>query len=228
LKKKEKKMSNEEETSVIAKETVKPELKIDLVNDLETAENNNNNNSTAEDTLNDAGNSSIFYNASIYSVEQNESKTIESNEEAAVETEQQQNEEAEVEKEEEEEKTEVDAKPAVEIVEDVTEESEKTEIEKVESVEVIAAEPEKDTEKESVAAEEEEEPKDLSKEDILNELKKLDLESTGFLNTTDIKELADKLQVNLKFESDDLNKKLESLEKNENGQVNYVELVNSL
>ncbi len=225
-------MSNEEETSVIAKETVKPELKIDLVNDLETAENNNNNNnnnSTAEDTLNDAGNSSIFYNASIYSVEQNESKTIESNEEAAVETEQQQNEEVEVEKEEEEEeKTEVDAKPAVEIVEDVTEESEKTEIEKVESVEVIAAEPEIDTEKESVAAEEEEEPKDLSKEDILNELKKLDLESTGFLNTTDIKELADKLQVNLKFESDDLNKKLESLEKNENGQVNYVELVNSL
>ena len=217
-------MSNEEETSVITKETVKPELKIDLVNDLETAEeNNNNNNSTVDDTLNDAGNSSIFYNASIYSVEQNESKTIESNEEAAEETEQQQNEEVEV-----EEKTAADAKLAVEIVEDVSEESEKTEIEKVESVEVIAADPEKDTEKESVAAVEDEEPKDLNKEDILNELKKLDLESTGFLNTTDIKELADKLQVNLKFESDDLNKKLESLEKNENGQVNYVELVNSL
>lgn len=213
-------MSNEEETSVITKETVKPELKIDLVNDLETAENNN---STAEDTLNDAGNSSIFYNASIYSVEQNESKTIESNEEAAEETEQQQNEEVEV-----EEKTVADSKLAVEIVEDVSEESEKTEIEKVESVEVITAEPEKDTEKESVAAVEDEGPKDLNKEDILNELKKLDLESTGFLNTTDIKELADKLQVNLKFESDDLNKKLESLEKNENGQVNYVELVNSL
>jgi hypothetical protein len=213
-------MSNEEETSVITKETVKPELKIDLVNDLETAENNN---STTEDTLNDAGNSSIFYNASIYSVEQNESKTIESNEEAAEETEQQQNEEVEV-----EEKTVADAKLAVEIVEDVSEESEKTEIEKVESVEVIAAEPEKDTEKESVAAVEDEKPKDLNKEDILNELKKLDLESTGFLNTTDIKELADKLQVNLKFENDDLNKKLESLEKNENGQVNYVELVNSL
>ena len=94
-----------------------------------------------------------------------------------------------------------------------------------------------------------EETKEFNKEEILNELKKLDSESVGFLNTSEIqvnltlfyikkfnflliiiiiKELADKLQLNLKFENDDLNKKLESVEKNEKGQVNYVELIHSL